>query len=295
MRAMPRVAGARALSASVASVPATPARDPSAPAPPSLDAGAMPGIDLLRMLAVAAIVWFHAEGPYSEYLGFRLPTVALVTSLVVSRSPRWSPRRVLVPWAIWYVVYLAALLFRLRGDPWGSAPELRWQQLLLSGPAPHLWYAPYALVAGWLARRCASAATAWIVAAVALASVAASAVRALPQPGSQWAMVLPAIPAGLLIGRRDAPRWALLATAAMTTVALGPRYAVAVALVVAVSRWTGPRLRRVADLGRGMYWSHMLVILALHKLGAATPAAALAGTAVTALALSATRLGRRAL
>ncbi|BDG04642.1 hypothetical protein [Anaeromyxobacter oryzae] len=255
----------------------------------------MPGIDLLRLLAVAAIAWFHAGGPFSEYLGFRLPAVALVTSLVVSRSARWAPRRVLVPWAIWYAVYLAALLFRLREQSWGGAAELRWHQLLLSGPAPHLWYAPFALMAGWLVTRFASAATGWILGAVALASAVAVAMRGLPYPGPQWGMVLPAIPAGMLLARKDAPRWALLALVAATTAALGLRYAIAVALVLGVSRWEGPRLRRLAEVGRGVYWSHVLVILLLHKLGTSNPVVALAGAGAAALGLSATPWGRRAL
>jgi hypothetical protein len=276
----------------VAVRPATPPEPGAAPAAAS---AGLPGIDLLRLFAVCAIAWFHAGGPLSEYLGFRLPTVALVTSLVLSRSARWRPRGVLVPWAIWYAVYLAALLVRVAGSGSAVDPDLRWYHVVLSGPAPHLWYAPFALMTGHLVQRFAGAATIPLLAGVAATSLAAVGLKDLSYPGPQWGMVLPAIPGGMLMARKETPRAALLALAAMTIGALGMRYGIAIALVYLVSRWEGPRFGRLSEIGRGVYWGHVLVILFLHKLGLANPALAVLGSGAAALALSRTPWGRRAL
>jgi hypothetical protein len=262
----------------------------AAPQPPSL-----PGIDLLRLFAVLAIVWFHAGGPHSEYLSFRLPTVALVTSFVLSRAPRWSPRRVLVAWGIWFALYLVATLYRTRGVPWSSIPELRPWQLALSGPAPHLWYAPFAVLAGWVVHRHATASPRAILAAAIFTSAGVKMLSTAPAPAPQWGMVLPAIPIGMLLAHREAPAWMLAVAAASSALAVGPRYAVAIGLVLLASRWEGQRLRRLSELGRGVYWSHVLVVLALHKVGVTSPWLALLGAAAVASGLSLSPWGRKAL
>lgn len=280
------------------------APEPSADAPAatsSARAEGLPGLDLLRLLAVAAIAWFHAGGPGSQYLSFRLPAVALITGTVLTRSQRWRPKGVLIPWAFWFAVYAAVTLFRMAR---GHSPEgFNSISLVLGGPAPHLWYAPFALLAGFLAYRFKKLPLGYVAAAAVVVMMLPLALRLLAVekfPIPQWGVVLPAIPLGMLFARSDGvPKHvAILATVAFMAIALlaiGPRYAVAIALIWLTIQWKGPRYTDLATFGRGVYWSHPFVQTVLWKLGYATPAIVLIATGCFSFALMKIPLTRKAL
>jgi hypothetical protein len=271
----------------------------------------MPGIDILRLLSVSAIVWFHAKGPCSEYFGFRLPTVALITCFVHARGSRWRPEGLLIPWVFWAIVYGAVLAYRVSKA--GRVVMPPWYILVLAGPGPVLWYAPFALLSGFLAFRFARAARWQLLLGMALALLASHALHRLPRPGPSWSMVLPALPAGILLARRDAGWIDVAATAVVAlvfgglasatpvgggeaapvaatigmagTAEIGPLYLIASILVFLMSRWRGRRVKWLPLFGRGVYWGHMVVILVLYKIDQMTPWTALAGAFVLAALL----------
>ncbi len=232
----------------------------------------LPALDVLRFLSVCLIVWFHAGGAQSELFTFRLPAIALITALVQSRSTRWHPRSVLLPWLFWYGVYLALLLCRVAVHGVSAVRPGLSLYNPLAGPEYHLWYGPFALLAGIVAQRFRNTASSVLLAAAGIAFGAAFLLRGAPGsfPLQQWIRVLPAIAAGMLLARNPSPA-IVLALIGMGTLGLGVQYAIAIPLVWAASQWTGERLKSLATFSRAVYWSHLLVAFALFRLHADKP------------------------
>lgn len=180
-------------------------------------------IDLLRILAALGIIWFHIEGAPLRQIGYAgLPVFLLIFFSLVSRQAavhttacflqrRWN--RLLVPWLFWSVVYGSCRLVKAaHAADWISLDGMVSWETFLAGTCIHLWYLPYAFLAGLLvhvlARRLVTAngpavvAGATVLGMLVLAGSAVDMSRhTLARPLPQWEFGLAAIPLGVAIGR----------------------------------------------------------------------------------------------
>lgn len=102
----------------------------------------------LRLIGVAAIVWFHANptGPLSSAIGgMGLAVFTYLSFLHAGRrgghgaAIKRLTKRLLAPWAAWWLIYAAARFWMARGVP----PALTSIAEVLAWPSPHLWYLPF--------------------------------------------------------------------------------------------------------------------------------------------------------
>ena len=280
-------------------------------------------LDHARLIAAAGIVVFHSGAPGAAIGYAGLPFFLMLLMLLAWPAAERQPfgafagarvARLLVPWAVWGAIYGALKLAEVAvtGRPLGAefAP---W--MLLTGPALHLWFLPFAaaicLVLWPLARGAATldpqsrGMLAGLAAAVAVAALLVQQGADLPRPFAQWAEAAPAVALGtamaLAAGSRGAA--ALVAGAvAVLAVAGWPQGATQLALAGA-ALWLclvlplpethlGSQAGRLAaDLSLTVYVAHPLVSSMLVR---ATPLAekstglalaTVAATLVLALAL----------
>lgn len=260
----------------------------------------MAGFDVLRLVALAAIVAFHAGAPGSRYTAWRLPALTIISAALAAgrREPRplaeqarRSAARLLAPWAFWCAVYGAvdaAIYWRLGT----SVVQELGPRVLVTGASVHLWYLPFAFVmimavdaARRLTEGLPAAGTCALAATVALAALVAVALDGSYRddagtPWPQWLRAIPAVFLGLAVGtatRRGSGRGvALLATSTATACAavavglgddLAARYGMAMILVAAAASWRfdPPRwLTDAAGLAMGVYLIHMVVHRAIY-------------------------------
>lgn len=163
-------------------------------------------LDYARFLASLGIVLFHAKAPGASIgyaaLPFFMMTLILLSAPGMASQPFRlfavnRARRLLGPWLLWSIVYglLKLLDVAVSGHPLGSEFAL-W--MLLTGPALHLWFLPFAFIACLaiypVARRLMRSnpiAGLAIVCALALASQAFQSSQEFLTPFSQWFFVLP--------------------------------------------------------------------------------------------------------
>lgn len=166
--------------------------------------------DYARLIAAFGIVLFHAQAPGAQIGYAALPFFLML--MVVMALPgaartqpgsyaraRWA--RLMRPWLIWSAVYAALKLAEVALTGATLADEFA-PHMLLTGPAIHLWFLPFAFVTCLalypLARRCAGRiGPALALLALALALQALRQGPALPVPLAQWAYVAPAACLGL--------------------------------------------------------------------------------------------------
>jgi hypothetical protein len=246
--------------------------------------------DRLRLLSYLDIAAFHMAGQYL-FLGTGLPIFLLLRFALASRLPRPESTRtfvrarvrtLLVPWAAWSLIF--GVLGLVAGFRRGlTLNEMVRPLMLLYGPTEHLWFLPFAAIAG-IGVHFLDVATqkvptrpfllACAIAGASLAWLAQPGTDPLSPPFRQWLFGLPAVPLGLGLGRILARPWvdarrvwgwvaALGLTAAGLLVALtGPvvsaptRYALALMLVAGGAllpdlpgRWTS----RITPLLLGGY------------------------------------------
>ncbi|PQO28769.1 acyltransferase family protein [Blastopirellula marina] len=109
------------------------------------------GFDVLRFVAVLAVIWFHARAPGSDYTLWHVPTLVIISVVLASEYHehfsmeavvRKRAKRILIPWLFWCVVYGVVDIVRvLFGSPslvLGSS-----YFVFLYGPSLHLWFLPY--------------------------------------------------------------------------------------------------------------------------------------------------------
>jgi peptidoglycan/LPS O-acetylase OafA/YrhL len=170
-------------------------------------------LDYARLIAALGIVLFHTGAPGASLGYAALPFFLMLLMLLgvtgLDRGFRdfaaTRARRLLVPWLGWSAVYGGLKLAEVALTPRSLGDEFA-SWMLLTGPAIHLWFLPFAFVVGlltWpLARvmrdRPLTAGT--VLAAAALAMHGWRQGTALPVPAAQWAYALPAVLLGLGIG-----------------------------------------------------------------------------------------------
>lgn len=262
-------------------------------------------LDYARLVAAFGIVLFHLGSPGAQVGYAALPFFLIV--LIVMALPsamRSSPadyvrsraRRLLVPWLVWSAIYLALKLIEigLAGHSIGSelAP---W--MLLTGPAIHLWFLPFAFVAslallplvafvrpsggeGPRARRAAA------ILALGVAATAAMVLsqRELAPPLAQWSLALPAVLLGLALALAGSGRNGLSPEAVLLGVPvlagawwMGwtnnlPQIALALGMLAACLAFRlpeGPLSRRAAEMSLVVYLCHPAAASVIERIGLA--------------------------
>lgn len=111
--------------------------------------------DYLRFVAAIGIVVFHAGAPGAAIGYAALPFFLITLVLMAAPAARALPLapysearaiRLLSPWLIWSVVYAALKAAEVCLTPATWAGEFA-PAMLLTGPALHLWFLPYACIA----------------------------------------------------------------------------------------------------------------------------------------------------
>jgi fucose 4-O-acetylase-like acetyltransferase len=210
---------------SVLTIPgaASPSWSPSpasvAQASPIRETKRVEGFDLLRFLAVCAIVWFHAGAPMSEYLSWRLPSLLMLSVFLAATNRRTEglgqmvarrARRLLAPFVFWCGAYAGVLVLRI--VMLGEAPsDVLSPWMILGGTWWHLWFLPFAfvsaVVAAELSRLTAKIAAEmkvllWLSVSVLLFGASTYVVRThpeIPWPLPQYLYSVPALPVGLAL------------------------------------------------------------------------------------------------
>lgn len=143
--------------------------------------------DYARLVAALVIVVFHLTG--SAVAHTALPFFVMLLAILAAPGPegfgtfaRRRARRLLVPWLAWSAFYGALKL--LDGDR--LTPDM-----LLYGPAIHLWFLPFAFVVSCIAWATRSP---WQVAGLgALVMVPLLLLQPAWVPAAQWAEAFPAV------------------------------------------------------------------------------------------------------
>jgi len=118
-------------------------------------------IDLLRILAVVGIIWFHTEGAPHRDIGYAaLPVFLLLFfALITKQGQTYSTRRflkrrwdrLLKPWLFWSVVYGVGRVTQAACDrDLSCLANLLSTETFLAGTYIHLWYLPYVFASGLL-------------------------------------------------------------------------------------------------------------------------------------------------
>ncbi|MGL6077335.1 acyltransferase family protein [Methyloversatilis discipulorum] len=106
-------------------------------------------IEWYRVVGSFSIVWYH-----SGAIGHDISYAGLVVFFIISMyfsggrssgfldSLHKRSRRLLVPWAAWFIIYLAFNFFAGRALVW----EYSFAGALLVGPSVHLWFVPYLFI-----------------------------------------------------------------------------------------------------------------------------------------------------
>ena len=126
------------------------------------------GLDAARVLATLAIVWVHTAEEQGQAaslstLGrFGTSFYVIAAVFLAARSHLYRPqtrtmdvarkraKRLLVPYALWCAIYAAFYFSTMYPQGYPISAITRYWGLLF-GTAPHLWFLPFAFVAGVLA------------------------------------------------------------------------------------------------------------------------------------------------
>lgn len=180
------------------------------------------GFDLLRFLAVAAVIWFHTHAPGSEYTLWHVPTLVIISAVLACESCKnlYGPgfirkraSRILLPWLFWCAVFGGIDLVRYFATGRSILME-RSGMFLLAGTALHLWFLPFIFVVtvfaaylrGFVIRdsqtmRITFVALLFLASILLLFWVEKSLFwRSYPVPFIQWAAAAPAVCLGVLLG-----------------------------------------------------------------------------------------------
>lgn len=113
-------------------------------------------IDRLRILSAFGIVWYHIkQGPEREIGHSGLAVFLMISCMLIAVKGHRDNRlfilkkaeRLIVPWLFWCAVYFVFNISKalIQHVPVKSMFDY---YMFLTGPAIHLWYLPYAFVAG---------------------------------------------------------------------------------------------------------------------------------------------------
>jgi len=258
-----------------------------------------------------SIVAYHVRWTATEVtepllgISFGLTTLQVILCALVARGSREVSAvrflerravRLLRPWLIWSLVYLAVKVAQSvrYGHVWDDQLD---PSMWLVGGAFHLWFLPYGFAASGAAfglsrltrgtRASGGAALVALLGGVTLMASSVSRVALDPWPPLDlWLDGLPAVFFGVAIGRAltvEDPRrrrrlLLLIAGVSLVPIAVGAawlpwsqlwaRYAVAVPLALVGFQWRAPGSRFLtwlAERNMGVYVAHILVLQAVDR------------------------------
>ena len=269
-------------------------------------------IDLARFVAAFGVVWAHAFVSERDWVGhLALALFLILTAFLAIQSMEraggrysWAGRaqRIALPWLFW------SLMFRLLDLAISDRPDrfslLTEPETLLIGPAIHLWFLPFVMLASALVPligRHISGPRDLAVACVVLVGVSLPLLWlhdrvVMPYPAPQWVFALPPFAYGILaaFGHRFGLVWMPLAAMAVisgVSFALsGQPWALQLlfAALVFEACWRvavrHPALPQLGQAAFGIYLLHPFFMLVVYKFlgGAVNPAVA----AIVAFVLS---------
>lgn len=160
-------------------------------------------LDYARLIAAFGIVLFHAKAPFGA-LGYA--ALPFFTMLLLVHPPKAQglgtyannrATRLLLPWLIWSAIYGALKVADAVAGGQPIASEFApW--MIVTGPAIHLWFLPFAFVACVVAFRFTPSLP--VIAGLSLVAFWALD-RGLSAPFVQWVFVTPAALFGFAVGR----------------------------------------------------------------------------------------------
>lgn len=252
-------------------------------------------LDYARLLAAFGIVLFHSGAPGSVIGYAALPfflMLLMVMALPGARQHGFThfaagrARRLLVPWLIWSVIYGGLKLAEALVTHRTLASEFH-LTMLLTGPAIHLWFLPFAFAACLmlypLARLPHGAETEVAslagLSAMALGALALQKIVPLPVPLAQWVFSVPAVALGLAFALLHGKILRPVSVAAVFVAATALAWSLGwttglLQLVLAVGalilclqiRLAGTAVSRVAaDASLGVYLCHPLISSVLQR------------------------------
>lgn len=250
-------------------------------------------LDYARFIAAFGIVFFHA-GAAGASLGYAaLPFfLILMIVLAVPSAARLTFRnyasnraqRLLVPWGIWSGIYATLKIVEVTLTQSSLGNEFQ-PHMILTGPALHLWFLPFAFVACMLiyplARNIHRPSTFHVVIGMALVLTGAVILslcqdRSFSVPFAQWINGLPAVCLGLALAitgtswQRNLAISALFTGAALT---LGATHGLEQLVIALAAYIISTKLRlpsnglskHLGALALGIYLSHPLVLSLLER------------------------------
>lgn len=247
--------------------------------------------DYARLIAAFGIVLFHAQAPGGQ-VGYAALPFFLMVMLVMAvpgaahqslrgyTTTRWS--RLMRPWLIWSALYGGLKLVEVALTPTTFSNEFT-LSMILTGPAIHLWFLPFAFGACLLVHPLVRAAHATHpvglacgLGATALVFLGLQQGRTFAIPLAQWTYIAPAGCLGLGFALlRDHPLAQIRLVACFTLVAtvLGysdglPQLALALAALLACDLISLPRTRAsdfAAASAMGVYLVHPLIFSVLGR------------------------------
>ncbi|MDO5758912.1 MAG: acyltransferase [Rhodobacterales bacterium] len=167
-------------------------------------------LDYARLIAAFGIVFFHAHAPGAAIGYAALPfflILLVVMSVPAARRMPFGPfaggraQRLLTPWLIWSGIYGALKLTEIVATGASFASEFA-PYMMLTGPALHLWFLPFALVVcvvAYPAVRRASWPLSVALTATGLTFMLVQQGLTLPIPFAQWLYGMPAVCLGLAL------------------------------------------------------------------------------------------------
>ena len=254
------------------------------------------GIDALRVLGAAAIVWFHLHLPGDWIAMAALHVfVILAVHFGADRPLSRHASRLLIPWALWSALYGLAKIAQALAHGTPILHEFA-PFMLLTGPSVHLWFLPFTFAVLALIAR-APPLPGWAPPVLMLAVLGIMRLGPYPAPAAQWAHVLPAAVLGLWMASRNSPLIPLGLTAAAAAALWAAGFGrgieqTALAALACLAAFVVPLpghsgLRALAAMSFGVYLAHPLIVAFLLEAGM-VPSLALFGLAFGAsLALSA--------
>lgn len=254
-------------------------------------------VDAARFIGALGIVWFHEQAPFA-WIGYAALPMFMAFVLYFSLSQVDAPatranvmargRRLLLPWLAWSVIYgLAKVADALVGGvPISSEFEI-W--MLLTGTKIHLWFLPFAFVAGLLMQQLMSAGN-FTSRRFGILSAGFLAYQVVffwlltdydfGRPLHQWMFVMPACYLGFMLRLTGEQPGRLLTIAVMTIAAVvlanaagwnhgGIQMVIATllcVLAIAVSIPASPLTDFLASLSLGIYLIHPFFHAVLMRL-----------------------------
>ena len=248
-------------------------------------------LEYARLWAAFGIVFFHAKAPGAAIGYAALPFFLIL--LVIMAGPaaqkhsfrdflRCKALRLLTPFLAWSLVYGGLKL----GEVLITGVSLQSEftlSMLLSGPALHLWFLPFAFAscllvygAGMLKNHLPDSLRAALFSALAMGFLLLQGATDLPNPFSQWLYAMPAVCMGLALlsgPARLGPQVLCLTLFSAMALGLGAtaglfQLVLAVSLVLFCTSAPSPDTplaRQAGAAAMGVYLAHPLIMSVLTR------------------------------